>query len=171
MCSSLLGQCPLLPAWKKLSKLQKGIFYFSCRILTHGDLHKQVVDPVSLPPRPRRRQHRRPAMAAVAATADPPSKDSTDLMSIDSPCPCLMLNKLQKKLFTEVFFFPPGSTPNNTLRMVLCFLPWHLTTAYFVGRPLHYEEQQPQEPVPPPAVDDQNAVKAQVPGAFLQLCS
>jgi len=37
---------------------------------------------------------------------------------------------------------------------------------YFVGRPLHYEEQQPQEPVPPPAVDDQNAVKAQVPGYY-----
>ena len=76
-----------------------------------------------------------------------------------------------KEIVYGSFFFLPGSTPNNTLRMVLCFLPWHLTTAYFVGRPLHYEEQQPQEPVPPPAVDDQNAVKAQVPGAFLQLCS
>ncbi|CAD6254210.1 unnamed protein product [Miscanthus lutarioriparius] len=40
---------------------------------------------------------------------------------------------------------------------------------YFVGRPLHYQEQQPQAvppPAPAPAVDDHNAVNAQVPGYY-----
>ncbi|KXG28167.1 hypothetical protein SORBI_3005G092800 [Sorghum bicolor] len=38
---------------------------------------------------------------------------------------------------------------------------------YFVGRPLHYQEQQPQAvPSPAPAVDDHKAVNAQVPGYY-----
>jgi len=76
-------------------------------------------------------------------------------------------------VYSFFFVFAPGSIPNNTLRIALCFLPWHLTAAYFVGRPLHYEGQQPQAPVPPPppAAAGQNAGNAQVPGAFLQLCS
>ena len=96
---------PLIASLEKAVQTPKRDFLFLLSNTHTRRPTKQVVDPVSLPPRPRRRQHRRPAMAAVAATADPPSKDSTDLMSIDSPCPCLMLNKLQKKLFTEVFFF------------------------------------------------------------------
>ncbi|XP_066337946.1 uncharacterized protein [Miscanthus floridulus] len=41
---------------------------------------------------------------------------------------------------------------------------------YFVGHPLHYQDQQPQAEPPAAAaeaaIDDQNAVKAQVPGYY-----
>jgi len=115
----ILGKCaqaslvnaPYCQLGKSCPNSKKG-FFISLVEYSHTETYTSRSSTLSLPPRPRRRQHRRPAMAAVAATADPPT--------------------------------------------------------YFVGRPLHYEGQQPQAPVPPPppAAAGQNAGNAQVPGYY-----